>query len=264
MAQYIDGTVDTTAGSTLVSGLNTQFTLNVQPGQLMRIGNVKAWFEIADVVTPTSLHLASNFPQTLDDVTFVIVRDFTPNRGYPEVNQGDLNSADIITRTFREIDTDAQFGLTFGGTFIDFENDAPVSPSNGDVYIVGPTPSSGDDFFDHANEIATFTAGSGAGWTFLPPEERTWWFRTADETLWIFVEGEWFGWSVSVTINEVILENYLRKDGQNGPAQFWIYRDDANPHHNTYYQFVPPATGVPARMEFWVGGTRQNYWDLTP
>lgn len=258
MAQYSEGTVDTVAGSTTVTGLNTQFTLNLQPGQLIRIGSVKAWYEIADVVSPTVLNLAANFPQTLDDVTFVVIRDYTPNRGYPELNQGDLNSADVITRTFREIDTDAQFGLTYGGTFIDFSDDAPVSPSDGDVYVVGTSPSFGDDFAGHENEVATFATGSGGGWSFLSPEERTWWLRRSDDDLWIFVDGEWFAWAVSVTINEVILSNYIRVDGEGGPDKFWIHKAS-----DTYYQFVPAATGVPARMEFWTGGTRQNYWELS-
>lgn len=52
-------------------------------------------------------------------------------------------------------------------------SDAPALPSDGDCYIVGPSPSSGDDWDGHESEIAYYRSST---WVFITPQEgfRVW------------------------------------------------------------------------------------------
>lgn len=256
MSAYTTGTVDITGGTNVVNGLDTLFLSNVQPGQLIRIGSVKAWFEIASVVGDTVLHLASNFPTSQDDVLFQVLRDYTPNRNYPELNQGDINSADIITRTFRQIDADAQFGLVYGGQFISFESSPSITGlADGDVYIVGPTPSG--VFVGHQGDIATYASAGGGTWTFTTPEDQTYFYRQEVGDIWVVLDGEMLPWAITVDVSGSNDAVYLRIDGDNSPAKRWIHKPS-----NSYWLYnTTPASGEPSpRMELYMFGVRQTYY----
>ena len=112
MAQYRTGTVTTTAASAIVTGTDTLWRNNVTAGDLFTVSGTNVYHEIASVDSQTQLTLAAAYPTTFFGKEYVIVSDFTPNRGYPCVNQSDLRSAEIFTRALRMIDAD--MGLVYG------------------------------------------------------------------------------------------------------------------------------------------------------
>ena len=112
MAQYRTGTVATTAASAVVTGTSTLWNNNVTAGDLFSVSGSGVYHEIASVDSQTQITLVVAYPATSSGQDYVIVSDFTPNRGYPRLNQGDLRSAEILTRAIDMIDADQ--GLIYG------------------------------------------------------------------------------------------------------------------------------------------------------
>jgi hypothetical protein len=86
----------------------------------------------------------------------------------PEISVSQSQKEVTANETFRVVDALCQC------TVIDKDlSDAPGSPSDGDTYIVGPSPSSGDDWDGETDHIAYY---SSSYWVFHVPEEgwRVW------------------------------------------------------------------------------------------
>jgi len=203
MAQYSTGTVSTTQGSTTITGADTLWlTANLVAGDMIRIGAGTVYWEIASVVTETQILLLSPFSRTLSAVSYEILTDFTPNRDYPLLNQGDLHAADIISRALRMIDKDVSLGFIWLGSVIDKDlNAAPTSGlSDGDAYIVAAGVPSGDAWFGQEGKIAIYDITSPGSWSFLTPEDRNYLLVEDESLVYIYVgdhpAGAWLLWNV--------------------------------------------------------------------
>lgn len=106
MSQYQTGLVDVTSGSATISGTGTVWTTNVTIGDLFMVNNISTHYEVATILTDTSIGLNSAWAgTTLTDQNYQITTDFTPNYDIPEVSQGDKNWAFGITAALRIIDS---------------------------------------------------------------------------------------------------------------------------------------------------------------
>lgn len=109
MAQYQVGSVDVTNGSSTVTGTDTSFLAEVSAGDIfLRYGD-PASYTIASVDSDNQITLNAPYAGTTDTkVLYAISRDFTPNRGYPYLNPGDLGTAEVLKEALRKIDEDIQ------------------------------------------------------------------------------------------------------------------------------------------------------------
>ena len=199
MSQYSTGTVTTTSGSNIVTGSSTLWVANASVGDIILIGSVTAWYEIASVDSDTQLTLTANFSTTYGGTSYVITRDYTVNLDFPLINTGDLHGADILRRAIIEIDAAIQYAPNFLGSVID--KDLTSAPTSGvqdeDSYIVGSPVPSGDAWAGYENYIAEWDADSGVGWTFTLPLDGDYVLVTDEEILYIYTDGAWSAWSVT-------------------------------------------------------------------
>lgn len=117
--QYQLGTISITNGSNSVSisGASSGAE-NVTVGDSFKVDrDGEAIYQVASRTpssgaTLTALTLSVNYAGvTGSGLGYQIVSDFTLNRGYPKVSQGDSDSADWISRALDEIDEDVQRAL---------------------------------------------------------------------------------------------------------------------------------------------------------
>lgn len=109
MGQYgthIDGsTVDVTNGSQMVTGTNTTFIEELTVGDMFKIVNDPIVYTVGAIVSDTQLTLSANFTGVTDtNLSYVIARDFTPNRKIPLVSIGDRDWPDILNEGLKIID----------------------------------------------------------------------------------------------------------------------------------------------------------------
>lgn len=86
----------------------------------------------------------------------------TPRLGMPEMTDSQEDHYATNNEEIRILDAIAQGGVLDKDLAI-----APGSPSDGDAYIVGTSPSSDDDWNGHDDEIAYF---SSTDWIFITPK----------------------------------------------------------------------------------------------
>lgn len=105
--QYRPGTVSVENGSQTVTGDIQFFLANVEAGDIfIRVGDAVS-YEVAAVVSDTELTLASNYAgETAGGQEYVVHRDFTPVKGYPYVQKGDVETALILKRFAMMLDAE--------------------------------------------------------------------------------------------------------------------------------------------------------------
>jgi len=87
----------------------------IEVGDIFKFRAEDAWYEVGDVVGQTHIRLTSPYAgPTRRNAEYLITRDFTPFRGYPEVHQGDLDAHWVLTRALRLIDRDIGSGGLIG------------------------------------------------------------------------------------------------------------------------------------------------------
>lgn len=75
MTEYTTGTCATAAGSATVTGIGTDFTNNVQPGDAFRMDSASSdWYLVASVGGATSLNLTANYPATKATAAYTICK----------------------------------------------------------------------------------------------------------------------------------------------------------------------------------------------
>ena len=105
MSQYQIGTVITTNGSTVVTGLGTEWESNVSVGDSFKKLKENVVYEIASVDSDTQITLSSNYGgSTESGSSYNILRDFTDNFNLREIWAGDKDWPYHLTLTLREID----------------------------------------------------------------------------------------------------------------------------------------------------------------
>ena len=115
MSQYSEGSVSVTHNSQQVTGLNTLWLNNITVGSLFKLVGSLDFYQVARVVSNTELFLSENYLQvTQPAASYILIRDFTPNRKYPEVKVGDKDAASIISKALSMIDEDIRFLRNIG------------------------------------------------------------------------------------------------------------------------------------------------------
>lgn len=105
--QYKAGTVSVTNGSNIVSGVDTAWLAEASVGDLFTLQNSGVWYQVAAVVSDTSLQLAAPYGgATAAGQAYALTRDFTPNYAIPYPVKGDVDTAAIVARALAVIDSE--------------------------------------------------------------------------------------------------------------------------------------------------------------
>lgn len=103
--QYTDGTVEVTNGSNVVTGTGTQWATEIATGHLFTVVGDGVTYQISAVNSNTELELSDNYFGTTESFAlYVISRDFTPNKSYPLINRGDIETAALYNRLVEMLD----------------------------------------------------------------------------------------------------------------------------------------------------------------
>jgi hypothetical protein len=107
----------------------------------------------------------------------------TPKLTLPEIAEAQASKYITHNSGLRRLDALVQ------ATVIDKDtSDAPGAPADGDMYIVGPSPSSGDEWSGHEGELAYYQ--SSAWLYFTPPEGwRVW--ALDENKLYVYTGSAW-------------------------------------------------------------------------
>lgn len=111
MAQYRTGTSSVVQDSAVVSGTGTLWLTNARAGDSFILASTGRVYDVASVDSDTQLTLTAPYRGATRTGPYAIQRDFTPD-GFPEMAQGDIETAAIFTRAMRKIQS--RFALVTG------------------------------------------------------------------------------------------------------------------------------------------------------
>jgi hypothetical protein len=104
MSQYSTGLASTTNGSATVTGTNTLWLANVTAGDSFTVAGDGVMYDVGSVNTDTSITLSAPYAgTTASGVVYAIGTGFTVPDSFPEMSQGDIETATIFTRAMRKI-----------------------------------------------------------------------------------------------------------------------------------------------------------------
>jgi hypothetical protein len=132
--QYRAGTVSVTSNSSTVRGDGTAWTAAVEPGAMLVLSGERASYTVASVPSDTEVVLSAPYQGvTRAGASYWITTSFTPLRGYPVPEPGDVDAVLVIARAIQEIDADIP--STGGGVRLldDLQDVAVSGASNGQV-----------------------------------------------------------------------------------------------------------------------------------
>ena len=104
MSQYSTGTATVTNGSATVTGTNTLWASNVTVGDSFTIASTGVMYDVASVDSDTQVTLSAPYAgTTASGAVYAIGTGFTVPDSFPEMSQGDIETATIFTRAMRKI-----------------------------------------------------------------------------------------------------------------------------------------------------------------
>ena len=104
MSQYKAGTANVTNGSATVTGSGTLWSANVSAGDSFTIASTGVVYDVAAVNSNTSITLSVAYAgPTVTGAVYAIGTSFTVPDNFPEMSQGDIETATIFTRAMRKI-----------------------------------------------------------------------------------------------------------------------------------------------------------------
>ena len=104
MSQYKTGTATVTNGSATVTGTNTLWLANVTAGNSFTVAGDGVMYDVASVDSDTQITLSAPYAgTTASGVVYAIGTGFTVPDSFPEMSQGDIETATIFTRAMRKI-----------------------------------------------------------------------------------------------------------------------------------------------------------------
>ena len=104
MSQYSTGTATVTNGSATVTGTNTLWLANVTAGDSFTVAGDGVMYDVASVDSDTQITLSVNYAGvTAAGAVYAIGTGFTVPDSFPEMSQGDIETATIFTRGMRKI-----------------------------------------------------------------------------------------------------------------------------------------------------------------
>jgi len=115
----------------------------------------------------------------------------TPKLTMPEISASQSSKEVTHNSALRDLDCLVQ------ASAIDKDlSDAPGAPSDGDTYIVGASPTSGDDWDGHTDDIAYYESSA---WAFHTPDEG-WRIYVQDEAKYYTFTSASIGWETDESI----------------------------------------------------------------
>jgi hypothetical protein len=104
MSQYKTGTATVTNGSPTVTGTNTLWLANVTAGNSFTVAGDGVMYDVASVDSDTQITLSAPYAgTTASGAVYAIGTGFTVPDSFPEMSQGDIETATIFTRAMRKI-----------------------------------------------------------------------------------------------------------------------------------------------------------------
>jgi hypothetical protein len=104
MSQYSTGTATVTNGSATATGTNTLWLANVTAGNSFTVAGDGVMYDVASVDSDTQVTLSAPYAgTTASGVVYAIGTGFTVPDSFPEMSQGDIETATIFTRAMRKI-----------------------------------------------------------------------------------------------------------------------------------------------------------------
>ena len=104
MSQYLVGTASVTNGSATVTGTNTLWLANVTAGYSFTVAGDGVMYDVASVDSDTQVTLSAPYAGvTAGGAVYAIGTGFTVPDSFPEMSQGDIETATIFTRAMRKI-----------------------------------------------------------------------------------------------------------------------------------------------------------------
>jgi len=104
MSQYSTGLASVTNGSATVTGSNTLWLANVTAGDSFTVAGDGVMYDVASVDSDTQVTLSVAYAGvTASGVVYAIGTGFTVPDSFPEMSQGDIETATIFTRAMRKI-----------------------------------------------------------------------------------------------------------------------------------------------------------------
>jgi hypothetical protein len=104
MSQYSTGTATVTNNSATVTGTNTLWLANVTAGDSFTVAGDGVMYDVASVDSDTQVTLSVNYAgSTASGVVYAIGTGFTVPDSFPEMSQGDIETATTFTRGMRKI-----------------------------------------------------------------------------------------------------------------------------------------------------------------
>ena len=117
MSQYKTGTATVTNGSPTVTGTNTLWLANVTAGDSFTVAGDGVMYYVASVDTDTQVTLSAPYAgTTASGAVYAIGTGFTVPDSFPEMSQGDIETATIFTRAMRKIQGKFSSILTGGAS----------------------------------------------------------------------------------------------------------------------------------------------------
>lgn len=128
--QYRTGTVTVQSGSNVVLGDGTEWIVNAPVGAPFTIEGDSVSYQVAAVVSDGDLRLSVPYAGAGGiNLFYSIHTSFTPKRGYPLLQPGDVEGLLILNRSVQMIDNDMPTGGAAGVQSIDDLLDVDVSQS---------------------------------------------------------------------------------------------------------------------------------------
>lgn len=147
MAQYKEGRVSVAFGSETVTGVDTAWTQEVDPGALFIVRGEQVPYRVAAVIDNTTLRLAAKYGGTTGTGKFYsITRDFTPNYDLPIIYNGDVDAVPLFAEGMIRLDTKLPGGGGGTGTSGKLASLTDVNTTGaqaGDTFTVLPNGSYG-------------------------------------------------------------------------------------------------------------------------
>ena len=104
MSQYSTGLSSVTNNSATVTGTNTLWLANVTAGDSFTVAGDRVMYDVASVDSDTQVTLSAPYAgTTASGVVYAIGTGFTVPDSFPEMSQGDIETATIFTRAMRKI-----------------------------------------------------------------------------------------------------------------------------------------------------------------
>jgi len=163
MSQYKTGTATVTNGSPTVTGTNTLWLANVTAGDSFTVAGDGVMYYVASVDSDTQITLSVAYAGvTASGVVYAIGTGFTVPDSFPEMSQGDIETATIFTRAMRKIQgkfTGIAINTTaeIGQAVSDHEatNDHPLATTSAKGFLSGADKTKIDTVEDGATADQT-------------------------------------------------------------------------------------------------------------